>query len=82
MPGGEDLLNLVKYADELGMIETKQGQGEYAGLTIINYSRTTDASGLWEKLPTLRHFRGLIIDSSGNVVARPFEKTHKAGVEI
>ncbi|MBI3633352.1 MAG: AAA family ATPase [Candidatus Vogelbacteria bacterium] len=82
LPSGQDLLALVRYADELGMIETKQGIGEYAGLTIINYSRTTDASGLWEKLPTLRHFRGLIIDSNGSVVARPFEKTHKAGIEI
>ncbi len=84
LPQGEELIEFIKYAKDQGMIETKQGaKGSiYEGLTIINYSQITELRNLWEEYPSLRNFRGLIIDSEGNIVARPFKKTHKVGIEI
>ncbi len=84
LPTGAELIDFLNYVRGQGMIETKTGQvgTVYEGLTIINYSPITELQGLWEQYPSLRNFRGLIVDADGRVVARPFKKTHKAGVEI
>lgn len=82
LPRGEELLAFIEYARQQGFLETKRGSGEYEGLILTTYSGITEASNAWEKYPVLREFRGLIIDTGGNIVARPFEKTHKAGDEI
>ena len=41
-------------------------------LTIWNYSQTTQYEGKWDEV-TL-HCRGLVTDTEGNVIARPFKK--------
>ncbi len=82
LPTGERLLLFIDYAQQQGLIKTKAGEGDYAGLTIASYSPVTEMSRLWEAYPTLRHFRGLMVDAQGTIMARPFKKTHKAGVEI
>jgi predicted kinase len=82
LPSGKKLLDFVAFADQLGMIELKRGAGEYEGLTVASYSGITEMSNLWERYPVLRHFRGLILDNDGEIIARPFQKTHKAGDEI
>lgn len=79
---GASLLLFIEWARQLGLVETKRGSGNRAELTVINYSGATEVQNLWERYPTLRHFRGLIVDEKGNIVARPFKKTHKAGIEI
>jgi|GEM_PF-1722682 len=82
LPEGEELIAFVNYLEAQGLVEMKKGKGEYQGLTIVTYSGITEMSNAWEKYPILRNFRGLIMDDKGNIVARPFEKTHKAGDEI
>lgn len=82
LPTGAKLLTFIEYARQQGFIDVKNGTGEYEGLLLTTYSGTTEASSLWEQYPTLRHFRGLIVAQDGKIVARPFEKTHKAGEEI
>ena len=82
LPKGEALLDFVEKARKQSFVRTKQGEGEYEGLTIINYSRVTELGSLWEKFPVLRNFRGMIIDTKGEIIGRPFKKTHKAGIEI
>ena len=82
LPRGQELLAFIEYARQQGFIEIKHGTGEYEGLILTTYSGITEACNAWEKYPVLREFRGLIIDTKGNIVARPFEKTHKAGDEI
>lgn len=82
LPKGRDLVDFVYYLKTNGLIELKHGEGKYKGLITINYTNLTELENLWELYPSLRNFRGLIIDTEGNIVARPFKKTHKAGVEI
>ncbi|MBI2637608.1 MAG: metallophosphoesterase [Candidatus Sungbacteria bacterium] len=82
MPKNQDLPLFIEWARQQSLLETKNGHGEYAGLTLVTYSRVTEMGNLWETYPSLRHFRGLIIDKDGEIVARPFPKTHKAGEEI
>ncbi|MBI2064923.1 MAG: AAA family ATPase [Candidatus Yanofskybacteria bacterium] len=82
MPEGTDLLAFVEYLELQGLVEIKKGQGIYNNLTLVTYSGQTELTNAWEEYPILRNFRGLIVDSNGNIVARPFEKTHKADSEI
>ncbi len=82
LPTGNDLLEFIEFARQQSLIEVKRGTGEYDGLLIASYSGVTELGNLWDKYPVLRNFRGLIVDRAGTVVARPFEKTHKAGDEI
>lgn len=84
LPSGNDLVSFIAYLESQGMIEVKQGgvNTPYEGLSVISYSQSTELGNLWELYPSLRHFRGLIVDKEGEIVARPFKKTHKAGVEI
>lgn len=82
MPEGDDLLVFIEYLEIQGLIEVKKGEGDYQGLILSTYSGYTEVTNIWEKYPVLRNFRGLIVDAKGNIVARPFEKTHKAGSEI
>ncbi len=82
LPSGADLLAFIEFARQQSLIEVKRGEGEYDGLMIASYSGVTEMGNLWEGYPVLRHFRGLIVDREGRIVARPFEKTHKAGDEI
>lgn len=82
MPEGNDLLVFVEYLEMQGLVEIKRGEDKYDGLTLVTYSGYTELTNAWEKYPILRNFRGLIVNSHGNVIARPFEKTHKAGSEI
>lgn len=82
LPKGKDLLTFIEFARQQSLVETKYGDGEYEGLMIASYSGVTELGNMWEPYPVLRHFRGLIVDREGNIVARPFEKTHKAGDEI
>lgn len=82
LPQGEALLTFIEYARQQGLINVKRGSGEYEGLILASYSDITEASDMWEKYPVLRNFRGLILDTDGNIVARPFKKTHKAGQEV
>ncbi|OGZ12241.1 MAG: hypothetical protein A3C93_03720 [Candidatus Lloydbacteria bacterium RIFCSPHIGHO2_02_FULL_54_17] len=82
LPEGRDLSLFIEWARQIGLLETKQGSGDLGDLMVVNYSGETEVRNLWERYPTLRHFRGLIVDKEGNIVARPFKKTHKAGIEI
>jgi predicted kinase len=82
LPAGEELIAFVHYLETQSLVDTKKGTGEYEGLTVVTYSGITEMSNAWEKYPILRNFRGLIMDDKGNIIARPFEKTHKAGDEI
>lgn len=82
LPQGEDLLLFMEYARQQGFIDVKPGEGDYEGLLLNTYSSITEVSNVWDTYPVLRHFRGLILDTKGNIVARPFSKTHKAGEEI
>jgi predicted kinase len=82
LPQGKDLLLFVEYAAQQRMVKTKVGEGKYEGLTIVSYTPATELGNLWKDYPTLRHFRGIIMDQEGSIVARPFQKTHKAGIEI
>lgn len=79
---GRRLRALVDYAASNGYVVVKKGKGEYDGLLVVAYSDRTEATGAWSEYPALRHFRGLIIDEYGTIIARPFAKTHKCGVEI
>lgn len=82
LPEGKELLLFIEWARQIGLIEAKHGSGDREGLIVLNYSGETEVRNLWERYPTLRHFRGLIVDIEGNIVARPFKKTHKAGIEV
>lgn len=82
LPTGEDLPLFVEYARQQGFVEVKEGQNEFEGLKIVSYSGMTEMTNAWATYPLLRNFRGLIINERGEVIARPFHKTHKAGVEI
>ncbi|MBI2637704.1 MAG: hypothetical protein HYW88_02280 [Candidatus Sungbacteria bacterium] len=82
LPEGKELLAFIEFARQQAFIDVLHGKGKYEGLTIASYSQITELGNLWEKYPVLRNFRGVIVDSGGNFVARPFEKTHKAGDEI
>ena len=82
MPEGNDLLTFIEYLEIQGLVEIKRGHGKYENLTLVTYSGYTELMSAWDEYPVLRNFRGLIVDGSGNIVARPFEKTHKAGIEI
>jgi RNA ligase len=46
-------------------------------LALYNYSEKTTYEGVWND--TTRQCRGIILDLSGNVVARPFSKFHNYG---
>lgn len=41
---------------------------------IANYTDRTQYGDLWDRSPLLRHCRGLVVDTGGNVLARPFPK--------
>ena len=82
LPGKEDLPLFIEWARQQSLIETKNGSGAFQGLQLITYSRVTELGNLWEDYPMLRHFRGLMVDGEGNIVARPFAKTHKAKEEV
>ena len=84
LPNGIKLLDLMNFLESHQMIKTNGGvRGtEFEDLTVITYHEMTELNDLWNQYPVLRHFRGLIVDKEGHVVARPFRKTHKAGVEI
>ncbi|PIR93899.1 hypothetical protein COT97_04205 [Candidatus Falkowbacteria bacterium CG10_big_fil_rev_8_21_14_0_10_39_11] len=84
LPSGEKLWQLVNFFEDQLMLKLNSGKrnSEYEGLTIISYHELTEVNSTWEKFPVLRNFRGLIIDRKGNIVARPFKKTHKTGIEI
>lgn len=84
LPRGEDLVRFVHYLETQDMVVMKSGNPgtPFADLIVLSYSPITELQSLWEKYPVLRNFRGLIIDKEGNIVARPFNKTHKAGVEL
>src|SRR3989344_2971819 len=82
LPERKDLLTFMEFARQQSFIDVLPGKGTYEGLTIASFSQITELGNLWEKYPVLRNFRGIIVDSNGNFVAHPFEKTHKAGDEI
>ncbi len=82
LPTGKDLVTFVEYARQQGMVDVKVGDGLFAGLQIVTYSEITELGNLWENYPVLRNFRGFIMDTEGNIIARPFKKNHKAGIEV
>ncbi len=82
LPMGNDLLLFIEYARQQSLLEVKDGQQEFTGLKIVSYSGITEVTNAWAEYPVLRHFRGLIVGKHGEIVARPFHKSHKAGAEI
>jgi predicted kinase len=84
LPQGEKLLELVDYLQSQLMLQTNTGPkgSPFEGLTIASYHENVEMRNLWSRYPVLRNFRGLIFDKKGNIIARPFKKTHKAKVEI
>jgi predicted phosphodiesterase len=84
LPTGQKLWELIRFLESQIMVKTNQGPkgSDYEGLTVVSYDEMTEVKSLWDHYPVLRNFRGVIIDNEGNIVARPFKKTHKAGVEL
>ncbi len=79
---GRRLLRFIEYVATSGYVHVKKGSGLSDGLSIVSYSDMTEATDAWSRYPVLRNFRGLVIDEMGKIIARPFAKTHKAGIEI
>ena len=84
LPQGAELWELINFLESQLMVKINHGQkgGELEGLAVVSYDEMAEVRKLWDYYPVLRNFRGLILDKTGRIVARPFKKTHKAGVEI
>jgi len=84
LPEGAALWELINFLEGQLMVKINHGpQGsELEGLFVVSYDEMAEVKKLWDYYPVLRNFRGLIVDKEGKIVARPFKKTHKAGVEI
>lgn len=67
--GKIDLEKLYKLVDE-GYLNTQKHP--LADLHIFNYSQKAQYSGYWDEYTIIA--RGLITDSQGNIIARPFKK--------
>ncbi|AXQ66659.1 RNA ligase [Vibrio phage vB_VpS_PG07] len=69
-------LNLVQLHDLVsqGLVRTKEYPA--LGLTIHKYSRKVFYDALWGTGPMLEESRGLVLDSEGRVIMRPFRKVY------
>src|SRR3989339_138101 len=84
LPEGPELWELINFLEGQMMVKINHGQpgGALQDLAVISYDEMAEVKKLWDYYPALRNFRGLIVDKQGKIIARPFKKTHKAGVEI
>ncbi|MDH2998722.1 2'-5' RNA ligase [Pasteurellaceae bacterium LFhippo2] len=64
-------LDYIRFTKNKKLFTAKQSR-LYPGLTVLKYARKTFYDNLWDK--ALIEMRGLIIDSFGNIIVRPFKK--------
>lgn len=55
------------------------GKHEEYDLYVLNYSEHTQLGRLWDRHEALVHCRGLIVDNTGTVVAKPYKKFGNIG---
>lgn len=67
-----DLGTLKGLVDECKLNVQTSSDKDYAGLSIYKYDRSVHRDGSWDNI--LLQLRGTVLDSSGNVVGRPFNK--------
>lgn len=60
---------------EQGLVKKKTyTDGEFAGLSVLKYTKKVFFNNLWNKDPRLVDCRGMVVDSEDNIIVWPFTK--------